>query len=273
MSAIKKGVKKIGKFVKKHWKTIALVAAGVFTAGIATVGVAGFTGAMSAAGGGLTGFLSATGSTLWAGATSIAGTLGIGSGAQGTAAAYGAAAGHGGTLTTGALAQSLGFTSAGISPQAQQAAKTALDSGSGWRTALEASQAATTASQAASQGLMTATQSAAPSAVQSAAPTAMQQSAQAAGSQIPQVVIESNAPSLGQTIAQAAIPAAFQMGGAYLQAQGMAEAQEPNQMWGVDLETGESYGPQPLMMQPPPDDRVYQPRQPRSPRPIQRRPM
>ena len=54
MSFIKKSIKKTWKFVKKNWKTIALVAAIVFTAGVATVGLgafaaAGFGGSAAAA--------------------------------------------------------------------------------------------------------------------------------------------------------------------------------------------------------------------------------
>jgi hypothetical protein len=39
-------------FVKKYWKAILIAAAIVFTAGIATVGIAGFSSAMAAGGGG-----------------------------------------------------------------------------------------------------------------------------------------------------------------------------------------------------------------------------
>lgn len=88
MSFIKKGLKKIWNFVKKYWKEIVMVAAIVFTAGIATVGVAGFSAAMAAGGGGVGGFFSAVGSTMWAGVTATAGSMGLGSGAavgEGTA--------------------------------------------------------------------------------------------------------------------------------------------------------------------------------------------
>jgi hypothetical protein len=108
VSVIKKGIKKAFKFVKKNWKYIVIAAAVVFTAGIATVGVAGFSSAAAAAGGGVGGFLSAAGSTMVAGVASIGGTLGVGQGAS--------LAGFGGTgyatLGTGAAAQSLGFAGA-----------------------------------------------------------------------------------------------------------------------------------------------------------------
>jgi hypothetical protein len=108
MSAIKKGIKKAFKWVRKNWKYIVIAAAIVFTAGIATVGVAGFSSAAAAAGGGVGGFLSAAGSTMVAGVASIGGTLGIGQGAN--LAAFGGS-GYA-TLGTGAAAQSLGFAGA-----------------------------------------------------------------------------------------------------------------------------------------------------------------
>ena len=114
MSAVKKAVKKVGKFVKKNWKKIVIAAAIVFTAGIATVGVAGFSSAMTAAGGGFGGFLSAAGSTMVAGVSAIGGSLGIGQGAN--LAAFGGS-GYA-TLGTGALAQSIGFAAPGASQTA-----------------------------------------------------------------------------------------------------------------------------------------------------------
>lgn len=119
MSFVKKAVKSVTKFVKKHWKPIAMAAAVVFTAGIATVGVAGFSSAAAAAGGGIGGFLSAAGSTLGAGVASIGGSLGIGQGAN--LAAFGGV-GHA-TLGTGALAQSLGLAGKGAAQTAGFLAK------------------------------------------------------------------------------------------------------------------------------------------------------
>ena len=128
MSIIKKGIKAVGKvvkgvtkFVKKHWKVIAIVALSVFTMGIATVGFAGFSGAMAAAGGGFGGFMSAVGSTMWAGVTALGGTLGLGSGASGAAAAAGNVTGAG--LFSGHAAAALGSTSAKAGIAAQAAAK------------------------------------------------------------------------------------------------------------------------------------------------------
>lgn len=103
MSAIKKAVKKVGRFVRRNWKSIAIAAAVVFTAGIATVGTAGFT--MAGAGKGFGATLGAIGKTMVAGVQAIGGSLGIGQGAS--------LAGFGGsgyaTLGTGAAAQSLGL--------------------------------------------------------------------------------------------------------------------------------------------------------------------
>jgi hypothetical protein len=118
VKAVKGVVKGVTKFVKKYWKQIVIAAAIVFTAGIATVGIAGFSSAMAAAGGGFTGFMSAAGSTMVAGVASIGGSLGIGSGVTASTAGgafaaapvmSGVAAGSGLTLGTGAAAQSLGL--------------------------------------------------------------------------------------------------------------------------------------------------------------------
>lgn len=120
MSAIGKAFKKVVKFVKKHWKKIVIAAAVVFTAGIATVGLAGFSAAAATAGGGIGGFLSAAGSTMVAGVASIGGTLGIGSGVTATTAggafagsaavANATAAGlSGATLGSGAAAGAIGI--------------------------------------------------------------------------------------------------------------------------------------------------------------------
>ena len=132
MSILKKGLKYLNpikafkstvKFVKKRWKLILIVALIVFTAGIATVGVAGFTGAMTAAGGGFGGFMSAVGSTMYAGIGAIGATFGVGAGAQGTAAAAGGVQGMG--LGGGHLAAALGSKTAA----AGIASQTALSAG------------------------------------------------------------------------------------------------------------------------------------------------
>lgn len=103
MSAIKKAVKKVGRFVRRNWKSIAIAAAVVFTSGIATVGTAGFT--MAGAGKGFGATLGAIGKTMVAGVQAIGGSLGIGQGAS-----LGGFGGSGyATLGTGAAAQSLGL--------------------------------------------------------------------------------------------------------------------------------------------------------------------
>ena len=92
MSFITKGLKKAWKFVKKNWKTIALVAAVAFTAGVATVGFAAFSGV-----GTIGGFMSAVGQTMWAGVAATAGSMGIGAGATVPTTAATIAAGTAGT--------------------------------------------------------------------------------------------------------------------------------------------------------------------------------
>lgn len=124
MSIVKKGLKAVKKvvsgawkFVKKNWKTIALVAIGVFTAGLVVGGWAAFSEVAAAQG-----FWHAVGSTMYAGVTAIGGTLGIGPGAQGAVAVAGNVQGAG--LFSGHLAAALGSESAkaGIAQQAAAAA-------------------------------------------------------------------------------------------------------------------------------------------------------
>lgn len=112
-------------FVKKYWKPILMAAAIVFTAGIATVGVAGFSSAMAAGGGGFGGFMAAAGSTMTAGVASIGGSLGIGSGVTASTAGgafanagimSGLAPGAGLTLGSGAAAQGLGLAASTVAP-------------------------------------------------------------------------------------------------------------------------------------------------------------
>jgi hypothetical protein len=103
VSAIKKAVKKATRFVRKHWRKIAVAAAVVFTSGLATVGTAGFAAAGGGSGFGAT--LGAIGKTMVAGVQAIGGSLGIGQGAS-----LGGFGGSGyATLGTGAAAQSLGL--------------------------------------------------------------------------------------------------------------------------------------------------------------------
>jgi hypothetical protein len=159
MSAVKKLVKGVVHFVKKYWKVIVIVALVVFTAGIATVGLAGFSSAMAAAGGGVGGFFSAVGSTMIAGVASIGGTFGIGSGVTASTAggafatapavmgatASGAA---GATLLNGAAAQALGFAPAAKAGAAAAKVAMANASASGM-TGAAAQQAGMTAAKAA----------------------------------------------------------------------------------------------------------------------------
>lgn len=88
MSFVKKTIKKSWNFVKDNWKTIAIVAAIAFTAGVASVGFAAFAGVSSVGG-----FFGAVGSTMWAGVAATAGSMGIGAGAVAPAGSAAAAAG------------------------------------------------------------------------------------------------------------------------------------------------------------------------------------
>jgi len=128
IKAVKKTIKSVTKFVKKHWKTIVVVAAVVFTAGVATLGAGAFMSQMAAAQG-FTGFMSTIGSTMYAGATAALGSLGIGGGAAGSAAAaanvtgYGLGAGMGlgggyglGAAGSAAAAKAAALPLSGISP-------------------------------------------------------------------------------------------------------------------------------------------------------------
>lgn len=116
MSFVKKGLNKIKNFVKKHWKKIVVVAAVAFTAGIVTVGMPAFTSMV-----GSQGIFSAVGSTMWAGVTATAGSMGIGSGASGSIAAaagatgkgLGAAIGWGGGYGLGAAGKTAAAKAAG----------------------------------------------------------------------------------------------------------------------------------------------------------------
>lgn len=106
---IKKGVKKVGKFVKKNWKPILGVAAAAFTGGMSMLG--GFSGVASAIGS--QGLLGGIGSTMLAGAQGMLGSLGIGGGlSSGLAGKLGLA--QGSTLfNSGVLGNLLGAGKAG----------------------------------------------------------------------------------------------------------------------------------------------------------------
>ena len=144
MSFVSKTLKKAWNFVKKNWKTIALVAAVAFTAGVATVGFAAFSGVT-----GVGGFMGAVGQTMWAGVMGTAGSMGIGGGATvpvteatllsgmaGTQVGLGAAAGAGGGYgfgVAGKAAEAAALESAATQPTTmlgfleQGAAKTSLE--------------------------------------------------------------------------------------------------------------------------------------------------
>ena len=118
MSAIKKGIKKIGKFVKKNWKKILIAVAVVFTAGAALGGLAAMKGAFAAKG-----LMGGIGATLKAGAAGL-GSLATGGGIAGAQAAAGSALGAaaGTTAATGAA-------TAGAAKGAVAAGKTAAATG------------------------------------------------------------------------------------------------------------------------------------------------
>lgn len=149
MSFVKKAFKKIKNFVKKYWVYIAIAAAVVFTAGVATIGFSAFAGA-----GGFSGFMGAVGSTMAAGGSALVGLVGIGSGATvgvggagigsgvlaGTKVGFGAAMGLGGGAGIGAGAAGAAATLANATAAGQ-----ALITGPGVVTAgLGAAPAATT---------------------------------------------------------------------------------------------------------------------------------
>lgn len=235
MSGVKKGAKKAGKWIGKNWKSIALVAGVTFAAGLSTVGSAGWSGAFQAAGGGLKGALAATGSTLYAGATSIAGSFGLGSGAKGTAAAYGVAAGHGTTLGTGAAARALGFGGAGVSPQAAGAAQQVLEAGQGSKAAMQAAQGANVAEVGRTLGGQTTAQSAVLRA-QGVDPSSTEYQEAAMFDAL-------TGGSRQGGLLQAIAPTALQMGGAYFMSRADEEANQPRALFGVDFKTGQNFQP------------------------------
>ena len=110
---VKKGVKKVGKAVRKNWKPIVGVGLAAFTGGLAIGGVGNFSAMLKSG----AGFWTTVGSTMKAGITGVAGTFGLGSGASGAMAAGAFAGGTsmtGATLMTGAGAQALGLAAKGV---------------------------------------------------------------------------------------------------------------------------------------------------------------
>ncbi len=116
MSFVKKALKKVWNFVKKNWKTIVLVAAIAFTAGVATIGFGAFAGVTGPAT-----FLQAVGSTMWAGVAGTAGSMGIGPGAAVPAGSVLAEAGvtHVGLGAAWGAGGGYGFGAAGKTAAAQ----------------------------------------------------------------------------------------------------------------------------------------------------------
>ena len=210
VKGVKKGLKKVGKFVKKNWKPILGVAAVAFTGGLATVGFAGLKGAIAA-----NGILGGIGSTMFAGATSMLGTIGIGSGAAGTAAA--AAGMQGATLMTGAAAQAMGLASSGLigPPTAAQAGSASVGAYTGPGSSFMGG-----------GGSLLGGSSQAGQMVQ-----------QGAGQMVQQGVgqMTGGSQGTGGGLLKSLAPWAIQAGGAYLANRGQEEADRPKGLWGVDF--------------------------------------
>ena len=202
VKGVKKGLKKVGKFVKKNWKPILGVAAVAFTGGLATVGFAGLKGAIAA-----NGILGGIGSTMFAGATSMLGTIGIGSGAAGTAAA--AAGMQGATLMTGAAAQAMGLASSGLigPPTAAQAGSASVGAYTG------------------------------PGSSFMGGGGSLLGGSSQAGQMVQQGVgqMTGGSQGTGGGLLKSLAPWAIQAGGAYLANRGQEEADRPKGLWGVDF--------------------------------------
>ena len=118
MSAIKRGVKKVfrgvKRVIKKIPKEVWIAGAILLTGGLAAGGFAAFGAVGSATGmaAKTSAFFGAVGQTMAAGAQAIAGSIGVGSGITGTGmtSAFAGTAGQGATLGTGVLAQGLGLS-------------------------------------------------------------------------------------------------------------------------------------------------------------------
>lgn len=249
MSAISKGIKKIGDWVGDNWQKIAMAALVVFSAGIATVGIGAYSSAVGAQG-----FWSATGSTMWAGATSVAGTFGVGGGASGSVAA--GAGMEGATLLTGAGAQSLGVASQGAGLMGPQTAGGAMGApasasgavgtytgpgssfmgGGGSLFGGGADQAGQMA-QAGAQGGAGAVQGGRGGYGLTQQQGALQAGQQGGGGML-------GRGSLAGDMLRSAAPTLMYMAGSYLSARGEEEANKPKALWGVDMDTGEAMQPE-----------------------------
>lgn len=224
MSAVKKAVKKVGKFIKRYWKQIVIAAAVVFTAGLATVGTAGFASAAATAGGGMGGALSAAGSTMVAGVQAIGGVMGMGKGVN--MAAFGGAGQA--TLGTGAAAQAMGMgMNSGVTTaaQANAAGIPSAALGGGPPSALAGGTNAATGTQAATTAGTTAADTVRSSASNLGATT--QQAANATGEQGIMRTLMGGGQWMG--------PVMQGLSG-YMQSRAMAEAaegQDPLGYWGI----------------------------------------
>ena len=118
MSAVRRAVRKVGRFIKRHWKKIVVAAAVVFTAGAALGGVGAMKTAFTSKG-----ILGGIGSTLKAGAAGI-GKLVTGQGLAAAKGAAGSALGAGTAAATTA-ASSIGSGLAGGSGVGSGLASTA----------------------------------------------------------------------------------------------------------------------------------------------------
>lgn len=197
---VKRGVKKVANTVKKHWRPIVAVGATLMTGGLATIGISGFQAAAAA-----NGFWSTVGSTMWAGATGMAGSLGVGSGASGAAAT--AAGMVDATLGTGAAAQSLGLARAlpGTGASANVGQYTGPFSRAGQAVAGAAGNVGGAGGEAPAGG---------------------------------------GGRGLLGNMATAAAPALVQGLGGYFMARSEEEANKPKALWGVDFGSGESLMPE-----------------------------
>lgn len=132
MSAVRRAVRSVGRFIKKNWKKIVIAAAVVFTAGVAAAGLAAMKGAFATKG-----VLGGIGATMKAGAAAIGkvvtgqgfaaartgaqAALGVSNTAAATAAGLGNTAGIGAGLQGGTAAATNAAATAATNTAATQA--------------------------------------------------------------------------------------------------------------------------------------------------------
>lgn len=243
VKGVKRGFKRVGNFVKKHWKPIAMVGLAAFGAGIMIGGWSNFT-AMASQGSGFWGTLGsglkATGSVMKAGATGTFGTIGIGGGASGT---YASAAGmQGATLMTGTAAQSMGLASQTMGPAAN-AASSAVGTYTGPGSSFMGGGGSlfgggSTVGTAQTTPYLNA---AGGNTSRALAQGAAEGAAQGAGGQVMTAGAPAAGGSLMRDMAVAATPALIQGVGAGLAAKAEEEAAKPRALWGYDIEGGTGY--------------------------------